>query len=278
MRTRIRAAMLVLLLLPLPAFAGAVFEMEMTDHTKSPPQVRQVSTLVQGKDLKMELSEAQGPAKSGMIFHGERQEIVVLDHGDKQYLVLDKAALQSLAGTVDAAMQQLDSMLQNLPPEQRAQMEQMMKGKLGQAGKSEGEQPELKATGETKSIDGHACRKFEVLREGRKVREMWVTDWSNVEGGAEAIEAFEAVGAFFQELLDSMPNLGKAMGGQALLDSSDLQYMQELNGVPLVSTELGRDGAVTVETRLRSSKRSSVEAAAFEPPAGYTKQEMPELN
>jgi hypothetical protein len=50
--------------------------------------------------------------------------------------------------------------------------------------------------------------------------------------------------------------------------------MKELGGFPVVTRDFGNDGALKVETVLRSAKRQTIEPSAFEPPSGYKRQEM----
>src|SRR5688572_3020033 len=52
--------------------------------------------------------------------------IYVIDQADKSYVVLDKATMEQLGKQVGAAMEQMKEQLAKMPPEQRAQIEQMM--------------------------------------------------------------------------------------------------------------------------------------------------------
>ena len=57
--------------------------------------------------------------------------LYIIDDADKSYIVFDKATMEQLAKKINAAMEQMKEQLAKLPPEQRAQMEQMMPGMSG---------------------------------------------------------------------------------------------------------------------------------------------------
>ena len=102
------------------------------------------------------------------------------------------------------------------------------------------------------------------------MRELWVTDWSNVEGSEETVEAFQEMADFMNELLSAIP-MDQAPGG--LADSIAAQ-MKELDGFPVVTREFGDGGGLESESTLRSADRRTLDPAEFEPPAGYKRREM----
>ena len=57
--------------------------------------------------------------------------LYIIDDADKSYIAFDKATMEKLAKKINAAMEQMKDQLAKLPPEQRAQMEQMMPGMSG---------------------------------------------------------------------------------------------------------------------------------------------------
>ena len=77
--------------------------------------------------------------------------------------------------------------------------------KMPQIEKVDRPKTELRKTGEQAEHNGYPCVRYEVVRDGRAIRELWVTDWRNVEGGDEVIDLFLEMSAFFEEMLDSLP-------------------------------------------------------------------------
>ena len=51
--------------------------------------------------------------------------LYIIDDADKSYIAFDKATMEKLAKKINAAMAQMKDQLAKLPPEQRAQMEQI---------------------------------------------------------------------------------------------------------------------------------------------------------
>ncbi len=252
-----------------PAFAGVVYEIETTDHEQSPPKTETMEAMVEGMNLKMGVTSGRKGAQGDMIYRGDRREMVVVDHEDRSYTVMDQETLKQVAGQVSQAMSQLQEALKNVPEGQREMVEKMMKERMPAQAAPQRPKSELKKTGERAEKNGYPCVKYDVLRGGKKLRELWVTDWSNVEGGDEVAGAFEEMAGFFQEMLDALPDFG-----QQGADDTMFEHMKELGGFPVVTREFDDDGSLEAESTLRSSSRRTLDPADFEPPAGYKRRSM----
>ncbi len=252
-----------------PVAAGVVYEIEVTDHEQSPPKSESIQAAVEGRNLKMGTASRGSGGEGEMIFRGDRREMIVVDHEKKSYLVMDEKALESFVGQISGAMSELEKTLQNLPEDKRAMVEQMMKGRMpAQAPKRP--KNELKKTGERADKNGYPCAKYEVHRGGRKLREIWVTDWDNVEGGKDVAGTFEEMADFFKQMLDAIPDFGQREGA----GDPAFEFLTEMGGFPVVTREFAADGSLEGETALRSAKRQTLDPEAFEPPSGYKRQEM----
>ncbi len=274
MKTRLSVCLAMTLILN-PLFAGVVYEIDVTDHEQSPPKTESIAAAVEGRHLKMG-KVSKGKGKQGeMIFRGDRRDMVVVDHENGSYHVMDKEAMDRISGKLSEADRMMQEALKNVPEDKRAMVEQMMKQRMPQKATKSSED-ELKKTSEWADHNGYPCVKYEVLRDGRKVRELWVTDWDNVEGGSDAVDAFEDMADFFREMMDSFSDaagvgLGRGAGGVADIG---FEHMRELGGFPVVTRDFGDDGSLEGETALRSAKRQTIDPDAFEPPSGYKRQEM----
>ena len=252
------------------ASPGVVFTMEVKDVGSSEP-AQQVTASIEGELLKVQSAAEGGGQPNEVIFRGDRNELVMVDHGSRTYVVMDEAAMKQLVSQLGAAMSQMQEMLKTMPPEQRAQMEEMMKGRgMGPGMGAAPEPTELRRTSERAEQSGYPSVKYEILQGGRKVREMWITEWTNVPGAAEARPAFERMAAFAKEMMDALAQTG--FGGGADLDV--YQHMQEANGYPVVAIEFDDNGQPETETRLVSATEQTIQASAFEPPDGYRRQSM----
>ncbi len=251
------------------AVAGVVYQIEVTDHQKAPPSSESIETAVEGRLLKVQTSGGATGGNGEMIYNGDRREMVLVDHDTKSYSVIDEKTMKELAEQIGQAMSMIEQALANVPEGQRAQVEAMMKKKMPQLETAQRTKTELKQTGERSELHGYPCVKYVVLRDGRPIRELWVTDWKNVEGGDEVVDLFLEMSEFFQEMLDSLPKL--ADGGGA---DQAFEHMREMNGFPVVSRELDDDGSLESESSLLAATRRDLGPDAFEPPSGYKLREM----
>jgi len=268
--TRSRSALVALVcLLAGPLAAGVVYEIEVTDHGKSPATSQAMQATVEGRNLMMEIAGGGSGGSDEMIFHGERREMMIIDHDDKSYMVMDQETIAKLSTQVNAAMAQMQEALKNVPEAQRAMVEKMMKERMPQQA-SKKEPAELRKTKERAEQNGYPCVKYELVMDGKKTAELWVTDWDNVEGGDDVVSAFDDMAAFFRELMDAMPTIGDqgAMAGEVF------GHMSEMNGFPVVTKNFEHDGSLETESNLRSAKRQSIDPDAFEPPSGYKRRNM----
>jgi len=256
---------LVLFLSALPASAGVVYEVETT-HGGSPAQTE---IAVQDLNMRMNVASSDKDFNGYMIFRGDRREMIVVNHDNKSYFVIDEAQMRKLADTVGQAMASMEQALSALPESQRAKMEQMMKSRMPDMGTPR-EPSELTKTGETGTVNGYPCVKYIVVRGGVKERELWVTDWDNVSGGREVADVFYEMGAFMTEMLDSLPKMG---GGGSLGDAT-YEHLKEMNGFPVRTVEYGSDGVKDGEATLTASKEADFDSADFDPPKKYKRKDL----
>ncbi len=285
-------------LAPSPANPGVVFEIDVTDHEQSPPRIATTWAYVQGTNLKMTIAPRDSDAQDEAIFRGDRREMIVVDNDNQSYVVIDEAAIQALAAQLAAVKEQTQGLmagmggmqipkavLDQMPEEQRkellARMEEAQKQMAAASGDAPGTEAtgrgiknEYRRTGDRATMAGYPSAKVEVFRGGRKTRELWVTDWSNLEGGGEVRGAFQSMADFFEELVgsigDAMGDLGGLPGG----GDSPFSDFAELGGFPVVTRDFGDDGSLEDEATLKSAKRQTIDPDAFEPPSGYKRQEM----
>jgi hypothetical protein len=286
-RRRTRAAALVLLPLLglglLSSNPGAVFKIEVTDHSQSPPRVEETEVQVEGKMLKMTVPSKKGN-DGAMIYRGDRGEMIIVDDKNRSYMVFDEAMVEEMGRKMEEAREAMKNMqipeevLKRMPKEQREEMEKMMKGRLGEqpGGMGDMERPrrEYRKTDERATMEGYPCVKYEVFLNDEKVQELWVTDWDNVEGGEELRAAFEDMAAFFEKMTAAV---GKSLFGEEggfLGEGNDpLGGFMEVDGFPVVTRDFD-DGDLDSEAVLKSARRRTIDPAEFEPPSGYKRQSM----
>jgi hypothetical protein len=217
---------------------------------------------------------------SRIIFRGDREQMLLVDDEEKSYMVLDQAMAAGVATQLDAATQEIEAAIANLPPEQQAlarrameqQTKQIPQARAQNRGPAVGSASvaparDVRNTGETAEREGYSCVKYVVFEEGEKVRELWVTDWSNVEGREEIEAAMQSLEEFTETLTQSLG----AMGGDGMTSTSVSSWWDGIDGMPVVTTDF-EDGVAVEENILRSIDDVNVDAATFEVAENYKKK------
>ncbi len=178
---KIWALIPVCLFFHLSVLAGVVFDIENKDHRNG--DVSTTHAYAQGKNLKMEIEPEEDGKKGEILFDGE--QVIIVDHDEKSYMVFDEEMVNSISGTISQATSMMEQALKNLPEEQRAMAEKMMKQNMPKPKPAKSTR-QVKKTGERKKINGYPCIRHDSFNKGQKTRELWVTDWDNVDGGKDA--------------------------------------------------------------------------------------------
>ena len=113
--------------------AGVVIEMEEMDSGSTGERPTH-KIYAQGQMLRMDPHVEGSSDDLSVIFRDEKLWIV--NHSDRTCQTVDKETMEQLSSQVNAALKQVEAQLSQLPPEQRAMMEKIMKGKLPGMSKS----------------------------------------------------------------------------------------------------------------------------------------------
>jgi len=266
MMKRLVSSFAIALLFTASAYADVVFEIEQKEL--DPESTGQIKGKVKGDDLRMDMYEDGGKLDGSMIYRGASKEMIMIDHDDKSFVVLDEATMSALSAKLSEAMKQMEAQLQNLPPEQREQMKQMM----GMGGSSDYVEPVLKKTG-SGEVNGVACQKYDVFKGSEKVREYCVTQWGNIEGGQEMMNLMMQMADSMENMMKSFSIPGNPMGSQVEFEENVFSRLRELNGFPIETVDFD-DGEKESISTFSSSKKTPVDASEFVPPSDYKKQSM----
>ena len=203
--------------------------------------------------------------------------MIILDHAQGSYMIIDQARMNAMASQVSQAMTQMQEALAAMPPEQRALAEQMMQRQFPAAApkQSPKQSPDIiNALGSHGEVAGIECRNYEVMRDGRKVRELCMSDWDDIAGGQETAEALKDVAGFFE-------SMRQAFSGAGAMDAFDRQqelfgHMNELDGYPILYRDFSASGALERQVILTSARQEDVSPRFFKPPQGYKLQKLPQ--
>ena len=142
---------------------GVVFHIETTFPQRGEMTPRTGTMMVEGNKLKMSMDD-EGNKQPTVIYRGDREEMLLVNNGDRTWRVMDKATMIHLGQQITPAMEQMqkqmEEALKNMPPERRAMMEKMFAGQGLDPGMIGGKREmHIKKTGETQTINGYPCVK-----------------------------------------------------------------------------------------------------------------------
>jgi hypothetical protein len=148
-----------------------------------------------------------------------------------------------------------------MPAEQRAMMEKMMKSKMpATPAKTTYKQV---ATGQ--KVNQWTCTQYEGETEGKKESEVWTTDPKSLGLTPDDFNVLKAMSKFWEGMAKSGAKFFKVEEGQP----AEGHYA----GVP-VKTVYYSEGKVSHTNELKSLERQDFEAAKFDLPSGFAKEEM----
>lgn len=200
-----------------------------------------------------------------MVFRGDKKVFWIIDAEKKTYSEMDEAALKAMGEQMNSAMTQMQEALKGMPPEQRAQMEKMMGGKM--KGMTPPKQT-VKPMGQTKTINGFACAGYTVSG-GAGETEVWAADPKVLKLDATAMAAFKEFAEFMKSSFPGMERIAD------LAQDFDHPREDQVPGFPVLSIHKDKSGKEDFRSELTKLTNGSVEASAFELPAGFKKTAMP---
>jgi hypothetical protein len=204
--------------------------------------------------MRMETGGGAGGGQT-IIFDGSSQVMYIVNDGNKTYSEINKADMDALSSQMTAAMAQM-------PPEARARMEAMMRGRGG-AGMGTASKTEYKKTG-TGTAGKWTCDKYEGYQNGQKTIDMCTVDPKVLGFGLQDFGVAKDFAEFFQKVMPGNTSQMFTVGnGEA----------QGYSGVPVQSTVTTNGQTFTSE--ITDVKKQAFPDSTFQPPAGYAKQPSP---
>ena len=272
MRSALKLTLLCVCLVSFQAIAGAILKTETKEYHVDPPAIGTTTMYADGDLLRIEINSVSSAEDGLVIFRGDRNEMLVADSERLEYYVIDQQSMNQMAGQMSKAMKEMDEMMKSMPPDQRAMAEQMMKQQMPALQAAPESPSTVQKTGKSDTINGYDCEYYEVLKEGRKSREMCVAKWGDIDGGAEAIDAMMGMGKFFESMHDAFAS---ATGTDFMGSQQEVfAHMRKLGGYPVYARDYDDTGALEGESTLKSSQSESIDTAMFAAPEGYRRKEM----
>ena len=207
-------------------------------------------------------AETTGPTgeKQAVIFDGTRQVLWIINVDKKTYNEMTKADVDRLGGQMAGAMQQMEAQLRNLPPEQRAQMESMMRGRGMPMTGAAPAKPDYRRAG-TDKVGKWTCNKYEGYQNNLKTSEVCTVEPKDLGFAPADFEVSRQLGEFFRKLspqgADQLFSFGKA-------------EEQGFSGVPV--RRVSGSGQRQTTSEITEVSRQAFPASTFEVPQGFKKE------
>lgn len=238
------------------AQAGTVLEMVNRDLGGQQKETV-MTTYAQDGQLRIEAGDREGFS----LFKDDA--LYVVNNRDRNYVVMDRAALKKMADAISPVMK----MLAQMPPEQRAQMEKMM-GQSASSALGGGAKQEVRKTSRSGSAAGHACSYVEIVKNGAIEDELCIVAPATLKGGDELMAAAQKMSAMLQDAFKDLdaPQLKQMIDEQTALYG-------KVGGIPVLSRHYA-NGKPASESTLRSSRSEALPATTFAVPEGYARREL----
>jgi hypothetical protein len=201
-----------------------------------------------------------GDGSSKMLFRAGRNEIVIIDHPRRSYMVLDEATAKRAKTQMGDMQQQMAQQMAQMTPEQRAQMAKMFQSGNMPGATTETARTEVQRHGQA-TIGRIDCEKISLLKKGRVSSRMCIAS-----AGAVGMDSKD-----YDALLtatDAVKNLVSEITGG--MRSPMPMNLRAMNGIPVKMEDL-EHGNVTL---LKKHSNSNLDGTVFQIPKGYQQRQM----
>lgn len=257
---------LALIATMLPAMAQAGVALDMVTKDLSGNEKERSQIYAQDGFLRLDSNGGSFAADVSLIFDGS--QFLVIDHGEKTYIIMDEAMLTRMTNKMNEAMEQMKAELATLPPEQRAMAEQMMESRMpGMMGAAEPvPPPRVEVTGKGE-WGGRACTNYDVFENDIKTQEICSASLDQINGAAEMMDTFQGMASFVKKLSESLPGpLGSSFNEHPGM------VAELIGGFPIHSVEF-RMGKPDSEVSMETIREEELPAGKFEVPDDYQLQD-----
>ncbi|MEJ2719945.1 MAG: DUF4412 domain-containing protein [bacterium] len=240
------------------AHAGTVIELSTVYFDESKPTEDTIIYL-DGDRMRFESVE-NGKEMTLIVTLDDAGEPIcwVIDRAAKTYTEITRARADQVKSQIEQGKKQMEARLENVPPQQRDQVRQMMKSQLEQFDKAANITFKKIASGV--EIKNWNCVQYESILGEEKHEDIWAVEWKQI--GLERSDAsiFRKLGSLF-EGISPETNAYFHTGGSAKTGQFD--------GFPVLVVEY-KEGQKHEKSEVRTISSKPLEDSLFTLPEGYT--------
>ena len=224
-------------------------------------------TLISRGRLKMAPKQAEGHS---MVLDLAKARLWVADARRKLYWDGNvEEYCQAVRGTMAAMEKALAEQMKNLPPEQREQMQKMLKQMTGDPG-APPPKVTIERTDEVEKIAGLPARKHRVLNNGKLYEELWLTTDEALIRELDLGRAPDTFGRMFACMA------GPGRGGVRVEATGEYREIFA-QGWPLKAVYHGEGGGDTRRALVTRVEQRELAEEGFAPPAGFRAAPLSEI-
>ncbi|MEF9426383.1 MAG: DUF3617 domain-containing protein, partial [Candidatus Mariimomonas ferrooxydans] len=166
----------VILLAGFMAYAEAGVIITSIDTSFDDPRDSGTSTAYIGDNGMRAEARAEGE-NNIVIFRSDKEVFWMINTADNSYTEMTKKDIKKIKGQMDEAMRMMQEQMKNMPPEQRAMMEQMMKGKTIP---TQPEKTVFKKVASGVKVGKWKCNTYKGYLRGELTEEVCSTSWKKL--------------------------------------------------------------------------------------------------
>jgi len=220
-------------------------------------------------DNKIKFQEENGGAAA--IFDLNNGEMIQIDTSGKRYIAAKPEEYFKVIQEMTSKMKiEIERQLSQLPPDKKAQMEEMMKaqGIHLPGSTTKPKKLTLQKTDKSESIAGYKSLKYEIYEDGKLAEEVWTNN-----SVVNDVIDMQELSNYFQKIKD----LSESAEFLSLDSQGQMVYKEVFeSGFPMKKIDHESDGNIYIEEVTKVSK-SNIPASEFQPPADYKKITMREM-
>jgi len=217
---------------------------------------------IQIEKTRMRAETGAGDRAQVVVFDSTAQVVRMINPTRKTYTELTKADVDRLGAQMAGARAQLQDQMKNMPPEQRARLEAMMKGRGMAVPGAAAAKTEYRKSG-TDKVGKWTCDKYDGYRGDQKVSELCTVNPSVLGVAIADFEIAREAAKFFAQLAPQNVDQMFSVGGAD----------QGFSGIPVRS--IVSVGANQITTEVTEVARKVFAEDSYAVPAGFTKQDLP---
>jgi hypothetical protein len=202
--------------------------------------------------LRIDKLDDQGKVRDfTLIRDGAIWDVDTLRHTFRKF---DKNAV---ATEQNAMSDRMKAMMQNMPPERRAMVEQRMK-----AMQTETHDYDVKDSGRSEHVGAYTCKIWQAVRDGKPITEYCIVPKGSLVGGEELATATHNASLIAAEVASAAPQMARAV-------SPIYKMYGKLDGFPVMTRHFA-GGEAREETIVTGIEKKALPADQFTIPKGFT--------